>query len=467
MRTGARPGHEVPERRCLRGPIPGAAFVAALLSGLAACAPAEAAGEPAAPAAGPVREGREALFGVDIPQPKDDTRRWEGYAQTEVARAYRSPAHWSKARMRVELGREGRVGENVKWKIGGRFDYDAAYDVSSFYPPAVRDDQRAEFMLRENYLNASLGDWEIRLGRQHIVWGELVGTFVADVVSAKDMREFVLPEFGELRIPQWAARAEYFRNDFHAEAVWIPVPSFDRIGKPGADFYPYPLPVAADYLGEQLPARRLSNSNYGFRLSQLTRGWDVSGFYYHSLDAAPTFYRVSAAPLVLQARHDEIDQAGATVTKDFGGSVLKGEFVYTKGRQFSVTRAAAANGLVAQNTLDYAIGLDWTLERDARLNVQLLQRIYFGHDPDIVARRIESAASVFMSLTLAPKVEAQTLLIHSLNRSDWMLRPQVSWSFEKNWLLRLGVDVFSGPPTGIFGRFDRNDRVYALVRYAF
>ena len=58
----------------------------------------------------------------------------------------------------------------------------------------------------------------------------------------RDMREFLLPSFDVIRIPQWAARAEYFAGDSHLEFIWIPVPVFDRIGKPGADFYPAPLP---------------------------------------------------------------------------------------------------------------------------------------------------------------------------------------------------------------------------------
>lgn len=54
------------------------------------------------------------------------------------------------------------------------------------------------------------------------------------------MREFVLPEFDQMRIPQWAARAEYFGESIHAELLWIPVASYDNIGKPGAEFYPMP-----------------------------------------------------------------------------------------------------------------------------------------------------------------------------------------------------------------------------------
>lgn len=415
---------------------------------------------------------RDSLFGIDKPaaeKPAPPASAWRGFVQGEAARAYRSPEHWSKARLRAELTRKGQFSENVKWTIGGRFDYDAAYDHSSFYPPEVRRDQRYEFTLRENYLDVSTGNWELRFGRQHVVWGEMVGLFFADVVSARDMREFILPEFGQMRIPQWAARAEYFRGDSKFELLWIPVPSVDNIGKPGADFFPHPLPVPATYLPEHKPARKLGNTNYGVRLTHLKDGWDMSGFYYHSVDASPTFYRVSAPgqPFVFQPRHEKIDQFGGTLAKDLGAMVLKGELVYTDGRKFNVTRPTQADGLVRQDTIDYALGFDFSLPADIRLNLQAFQRYFFDHDPDIIPRKRESGASILLNGKLGGNVEAQALLIHSLNRSDWLFRPQLHWNFERNWRLSVGADIFSGPLTGFFGRFDNNDRVYTELRYSF
>jgi hypothetical protein len=433
---------------------------------------------------------RDSLFGDAPAADKPQTASaWRGFIQGEVARAYRDPDHWSKARLRAEMTRQGRFSENVKWKIGGRFDYDAAYDHGSFYAIEVRHDQRYAFTLRENYLDISTdGNWEFRLGRQHVVWGELVGAFVADVVSPRDMREFILPEpeLQMLRIPQWAARAEYFGKDVKAEVLWIPVPSFDDIGKPGipgvrgaagADFYPYsiPGPGGSQFLGEVRPSRKLSNTNYGVRASALKSGWDFSGFYYHSLDVSPTFYRQvlpGPAPglpvFQYQARHDKIDQVGGTVSKDVGSSVFKGEAVYTTGRSFNVTRIAQPNGLVEQDTIDYALGLDFNVLKDARLNVQFLQRVYLDHDPDTLQRKYESLVSVlFDAIKLGTKLEGRLLLVHSLNRSDWLIRPKITWTFEKNWRLAAGVDIFGGPPTGLFGRFDNNDRVYTELRYSF
>lgn len=421
----------------------------------------------------PAESTTDALFGLDKSAASAPTSSgWRGFVQAEAARAYRSPEHWSKARLRLDLHRQGQISENVKWKIGGRFDYDASYDRSSFYPSAVRDDQRYGFTLRENYLDIGAGDWDFRLGRQHIVWGEMVGLFFADVVSAKDMREFLLPEFDQLRTPQWAALASYTKNNSHLDLLWIPVPTIDNIGKPGGDFYPHPLPVLATYQGEQKPTRKIANSNYGLRLSHLKNGWDVSGFYYHSVDASPTFYRVAApavptAPFLFQARHDKIDQYGGTLAKDLGSTVLKGELVYTNGRKYNVARLAQPDGLVKQNTIDYAIGLDFTFGSDTRLNLQAFQRVFFAHDSDIIPDKRESGASVFLSGKLGHNLEAQTLLVHSLNRRDWVLRPRVSWGFERNWRLMLGADIFSGPQTGFSGRFDNNDRIYTEIRYSF
>jgi len=303
----------------------------------------------------------------------------------------------------------------------------------------------------------------------------VVGLFFADVVSAKDMREFILPDFDVQRIPQWAARAEYFKDNFNAELLWIPVATFNKTGKPGADFFPaLPTPpgITAQYKNELRPERSLANSNYGLRLSTLKNGWDLSGFYYRSVDAAPTFYRdfVDAPQpgFIYEARHDRIQQLGGTLAKDLGSDIiLKAEAVYTQGRQFSVTRLSDVDGVVPQNTLDWVAGLDFSLPAETRLNLQLFQRLFFNHDPDIISSKYENGFSVLLNGKLTDHIEAQALWIASLNRSDWLLRPSITWAVEKNLRLRFGADIFQGPALGLFGQYDSKDRVYTELRYSY
>lgn len=422
-------------------------------------------------------KGRDALFddNDDSPKPaaKSDAKSAggiKGYLQFDLARTTESPVHWSMMRTRAEFGSQGDLGEGLKWKASARADYDFVFDHTNYYPGDVAHDQRSNFTLRETYLDAGAGDWDFRLGRQHVIWGEMVGLFFADVVSARDMREFILPDFDSLRTPQWAARAEYFKDDFHAEALWIPVATYDDIGKPGAEFYPYQPTLGYNpvYRNEVRPSNSLDHGNYGLRMSTLKNGWDVSGFYYRSMDIQPTFYRqIVGSNMIFEARHDRIEQLGGTVAKDLDFAVLKGETVYTRGRSFGVLNTTDADGVVQQNTLDWAVGLDFTLPADTRFNVQLFERVFFDHNPDIIPDRRENGYSLYLNKKFAGSWEAQATWIASLNRTDWLFRPRMQWNFEKNWRLLFGADVFKGPPLGMFGQYSSHDRVYSEVRYSF
>lgn len=416
---------------------------------------------------------RDNLFGETISKKTSSTPGIKGFTQFEAARTTSSPDHWSKLRSRTEFGSSGALGEGLKWKLGARFDYDFAYSINEHYPAEVRQNQRTNFDLRENYLDYSSGNWDFRFGKQNVVWGEMVGLFFADVVSARDLREFILPEFDQMRTPQWAARAEYFNDDLHAEILWIPVASYDNIGKPGAEFYPYqPVPSGFNvrYAPEIRPERNADNMNYGLRLSTLKNGWDISGFYYRSSDISQTFYRhyePATNTFAYQARHDRIQQYGGTISKDFGDIVFKTEGVYTRGRNFTTLDFADSDGVVRQNTLDWAAGLDFTLPAETRFNAQVFQRQFMNHDNHIIPDRNENGYSLLLNSKYFANWEAQALFISSMNRSDWLFRPKVAWNFQRNWRWVLGADVFHGPQTGMFGRYDSMDRLYSEIRYSF
>jgi hypothetical protein len=402
--------------------------------------------------------------------------RVRGFVLFAPAYTFASPGHWSRGVVRTQGELSGSLSRSVKYKASLRLDLDPVYMTTDFYPKAVREDQRAELLVRETYLDISLPrSWELRLGRQQIVWGEVVGLFVADVVSARDLRDFILPDFEIMRIPQWAVRGEYFGKDWHFEAVWIPVPSYDDIGKPGAEFYPFQLPDTPGFeqivLDDKRPSASLAASNYGARISRLVSGWDLSAFYYRSTSATPSLYRsVELAPtptVVFEPRHDRIWQTGGTLSKDFGRFVLKAEAVYSSGRTFEVTTPTHRNGVVEQRTVDAILGLDFTLPAQGRLNLQAFQRTFLDHDEDIVFDEFEAGVTLLVGAKVTPKIAPELLVIQSLNSSDRMIRPRVNLALRPDLSARFGVDLFSGPSQGVFGRFRNRDRAYAELRYAF
>lgn len=415
----------------------------------------------------------EDLFGLkEIAAPV--TPQWMGFYQGTLAYTWPTPAHLSNFRHLFELSTEGRWGTRVKWKASGRLDYDAVFDLNDFYPQSVEDDQHFDASVRETYADISLGEWDLRLGRQHIIWGEMVALFFADVVSAKDLKQFILPDFDVMRIPQWAARAEYFRGDFHGEAIWIPYPTYDDIGVPGAEFYPYPAPPPPGYgiafRNEEKPTGNANDAGYGLRLSYIQSGWDLSGFYYSSRDVSAAFSREivnTPDPLfVYQPIHRRIQQYGATLSKDFLQMVVKAEAVYTQDRLFDVNLVSDADGLVQKDVLDYVLGLEYALPARSRLNVQVFQRWFPDHDPAMSAEALETGASLYLSSHYGA-FEPQLLVAGSLNRGDYLIRPKLVWELGPRWRWVNGVDVFGGNRNGLFGRYDNQDRVYSEIRYTF
>jgi len=402
--------------------------------------------------------------------------RVSGFFQNEFAYTTPDEAHFSKFRNILKLRLNGNLSPRVKWQLGGHVEYDPVFEFETFYSDRVEDDEKLFGYVDESYLDIDADNWEIRLGRQHIIWGEMVGLFFADVISALDLREFVLPDFDMIRIPQWAARAEYFSGDFHGEFVYIPVMTVDNIGVFGADYYPYPveLPpgVQGIFLEDKAPRSNWDDFGAGARASYLKDGWDVSAFYYTSPDkTAALDRRISLAPVptvIFKPIHQRIHQFGSTLAKDFGSFVLKAEAIQTLDRLVSVTRLADLDGLVETDELRYVVGADWATEAGHNINFQFFQTWFQDHDSDMLYKELETGLSLLLTTSSwHPDVTPEILYIRSLDRNEWNVQAKMSWEFTQNWRAVLGGDVFGGPRTGLLGQFDQTDRVYTELRFSF
>ncbi len=240
-----------------------------------------------------------------------------------------------------------------KWKLGARSDYDFAYGINDFYPAEVSQQPTAPTLncVKTTWTSA-LATW-ISVSANNMSYGAKWSA-----CSLPTSSPHVTPRIHLcLSSTRCASRNGLRRpststDDLHAEVLWIPVASYDNIGKPGAGFFPYqPVPTGFNvrYPPEARPERNADNMNYGLRLSTLKNGWDVSGFYYRSSDISQTFYRnfeLATNTFVYQARHDRIHQYGGTISKDFGDIVFKAEGVYTRGRSFTTLDFTDSDGVV-------------------------------------------------------------------------------------------------------------------------
>ena len=396
-----------------------------------------------------------------------------GNLRNETAFRLSPPDQLSKLRTLGYLAGTGQWSEEFSYKVSGRLWYDAVYDMTDHYPRPVEDDQKKDGELRDTYVDFSHQDWDVRLGKQQIVWGEAVGLFYADVVNAKDLREFVLPDFEFIRIPEWSSDVEYTHESFHAELIWLPFPEMDKVGRPGSEYaFVQPAPPGAQvvYGPESDPAQSLGNSEVGGRLSYQVAGWDFGAFHLRTWDKFPV-YTVSEQPgeVALTATHPRLTLDGATFSKEVNEVVLKGEFIYNWQKYFQSTDPSNPTGIVPKDFMDCLLGADYVFPGKLDTALQLGQRIIRNYQPDLFQQReVRTLVTLWLKRPFwDDQLEPEVILVKDLNSTDAMVRPKISYKLTSHWRITLGVDLFGGAPDGLFGEFADRNRGYTELRYDF
>ena len=64
--------------------------------------------------------------------------------------------------------------------------------------------------LRELYVDTKAGDWDLRIGKQQVVWGTADGIKLLDMINPTDWSEFNQNTMAESRIPVWMMNAEKY-----------------------------------------------------------------------------------------------------------------------------------------------------------------------------------------------------------------------------------------------------------------
>ncbi|MCZ7586023.1 MAG: hypothetical protein M5R36_23345 [Deltaproteobacteria bacterium] len=79
-----------------------------------------------------------------------------------------------------------------------------------------------EARVEEFYAALHRGRLDVRLGQQLVTWGKTDVISPTDRVNAQDYRHIIDTELGHVKIPALMAKADYYPEPFHLEAVFLP-----------------------------------------------------------------------------------------------------------------------------------------------------------------------------------------------------------------------------------------------------
>lgn len=353
-----------------------------------------------------------------------------------------------------------------------RLDYGKG-DVELFVNPVF--DYNAlnkvlDISLRQAYLDIYFDDFDLRVGKQQIIWGKADGVFITDVISPRNLEEFILPNFEEIRIGVNAVKFDYYLGKSTFEAVWIP--TFQSTIQPAANsiWVPqmpdFPMPVSYDYSIAEV-ANKFSNSEIAFKYSYLGSAIDfeLMAAYMWGDNPAMHIYLQPDTTILIKPEYHRLPLVGASFSKSIGGAVVRGEGAWYFDKKFTAENLSV-NGIKEKNYAHYLLGYDhnWF---GMNVSWQFIQEYILDYEDDI--RNDEFSSTMTFLVTedfLREMLRIEFFTYYGINNEDALLRPKVVYDLADGFEVQLGANIFMGEK-GNFGQYNENDMVFLKVRYDF
>lgn len=334
-------------------------------------------------------------------------------------------------------------------------------------------DKELDIGLREAYLDIFFDAMDFRLGKQQIIWGKADGVFITDIISPKNLSEFLLPDFDEIRMGVTALKADYYLGNNTLEAVWIPTFSATVAPDSGSIWYSipsFPVTPTFDYSQKEITPS-LENSEFFAKFSAMTSLIDFEVMAGYAWDDDPAIHvqktidpaTMQLSSITVTPRHHRLGIGGGSFSTTLGPIVLRGESAYYSGKYFLKNDMSLAE----KDYLHYLVGVDFNIG-ELRVSSQFIQQAILDYEDNLKDKdEFENTATVLLSRTfLRETLKLELFSYIGLNNEDALIRPKLSYDFTDGFQFLLGANIFTGTE-GRFGQYDDNDMVYFKVKYSF
>ena len=335
------------------------------------------------------------------------------------------------------------------------------------------------FQIREAYIDLYFDNFDLRVGKQQIVWGKADGVFITDIVSPKNLYEFLLPEFDEIRLGVIGAKFDYYIGNNTLELVWLPVFTPTKYANPKSiwaikpDFSVQPK---FDYSKREVKPS-LENSELFLKYSALTEYVDFEIMGGYMWDDDPTLYS-SFVPndsgrknLVITPKHNRLTLAGGSFSTTIGPFVFRGEAAYYFGKYFNTTTPQINEGVIQKDYIHYMLGTDFTLF-GINFSMQFIQKAIMNYEnvikPTPFFKGEFNNMGTFLARysTLNETLDFEFFMYYDFEYDAALMRPRILYDFSDSINLQFGANIFTGTK-GQFGQFNKNDMLYGKIIYSF
>jgi hypothetical protein len=359
------------------------------------------------------------------------------------------------------------------------------------------EEQQTFLDLREAYVNTHLGPFDLRLGKQIIVWGRADALNPTNNLTPFDLR-IRSPIEDDRRIGNVGARL--FVRPFdrvRLEGVWMPlyVPS---------ELPPVGLPQFVVFAPPRFPKPELKYGLLAGRVHLELPAFEMSVSYLRGFAPLPgvTLEGITFDPVSPQIRVSRTAYDHQVVGLDFSTAIgdvlaIRGEAAYRRPAEYQMRMHAPRPDLQYALGADRAFGpvsvvaqylgryvFDWRKENGintpidpsnlatpsplveeaitfelARINQMLFSQ----------TARIQHLATVRVEwITAHDTLSVSALGLVNVTTREWLAAPRIGYRLSDAFIAYVGAEIFAGPDRTLFGQIDEIlSAGYAELRYLF
>lgn len=330
---------------------------------------------------------------------------------------------------------------------------------------SISDEDKID--IREGYIDYRSTHYDIRIGRQIITWGVGDLLFINDIYPKNYEAFFSGQPLDYLKIGSDAAKVSTYTDILSAELVIIPF--FEPYKLPDAKrFFLYnPLTITA--VNE--PREELENAELALRLYRQIGGFDTSLYLYRGFFKVPGMSPLSATEAVLF--YPRLSVYGFSIQGAFANGVLSLEGGYYDSRD----DRRGDDPTILNSSIKYLAGYSKQLWTDFTAGVQYsgeYMQDYGGYEASLPAGFPKTDKHHQMiTLRLTQMLQYNTVRLglfsfYSPDDEDYLVIPEVRYNITDSLWTAAGLNLFCGKdPRTFFGQFEKNDNLYATLRYEF
>ncbi len=324
--------------------------------------------------------------------------------------------------------------------------------------------------LREAYMEYGADHWDMRIGRQIVVWGKADGVQITDMISPMDYTEFLARDYDDIRIPVDAFKIRGLMNKATLELIWLPTfqsAILPETGNPWVVESDLPEDMDIIYKTSLEPENTFKSSEIGGKISFYLSGIDFSLSGLYTWDKFPVYriMDVTDNQVYMRKEHHRLAFIGGAFSIPKNAFVVRGESALFMGKK--IKTESLPGDLFDRNIWKWLLGVDWYPGNNWTLSAQLTDTFI----PDHREIMSDKEHTVFSTWNVSRKFLRETLTINTfayigMNHGDFFDRSSLTYALTDELHLSTGIDWFSGDK-GMFGQYNDNREFWIKAKYSF